>query len=161
MVSHVWLFATLWTVAHQAPLSIGFSRQEYWRGLSCPPPGDLLNPRTERTSSVSPALRAESLPTEASSTNQLPSEITLYSGAIPEVMSNKHEINASITALFSPLWVLWSPVIQRTQAFLWSSYFSPKVFSIMFMLGPHTDRNSQEHGLEQTEGGSGINEANI
>ena len=39
--------------------------------------------------------------------------------------------------------------------------FSPKVFSIMFMLGPHTDRNSQEHGLEQTEGGSGINEANI
>ena len=39
--SHVRLFVTLWTVAHQTPLSMGFSRQEYWRGLPCPPPGDL------------------------------------------------------------------------------------------------------------------------
>ena len=37
--SHVWLFMTLWTVACQAPLSMGFSRQEYWRGFLCPPPG--------------------------------------------------------------------------------------------------------------------------
>ena len=37
----VWLFATLWIVAHQAPLSMGFSRQEYRSGLPCPPPGDL------------------------------------------------------------------------------------------------------------------------
>ena len=36
--SHVQLFATLWTIAHQAPLSMGFSRQEYWSGLPCPPP---------------------------------------------------------------------------------------------------------------------------
>ena len=34
-------FVTLWTVAHQAPLFLGFSRQEYWSGLPCPPPGDL------------------------------------------------------------------------------------------------------------------------
>ena len=40
----VQLFATLWTVAHQAPLSMGFSRQEYWSGLPCPPPGDLPDP---------------------------------------------------------------------------------------------------------------------
>ena len=40
----VWLFGTLWTVAHQAPLSMEFSRQEYWSGWSCPPPGDLPNP---------------------------------------------------------------------------------------------------------------------
>ena len=39
--SHVWLFATLWTVACQAPLSMGFSRQEYWSGLPFSPPGDL------------------------------------------------------------------------------------------------------------------------
>ena len=39
--SCVQLFATLWTVAHQAPQSMGFSRQEYWSGLPCPPPGDL------------------------------------------------------------------------------------------------------------------------
>ena len=38
------LFVTLWAVAHQAPLSMGFSRQEYWSGLPCPPPGDLPNP---------------------------------------------------------------------------------------------------------------------
>ena len=37
--SHVQLFVTLWALAHQAPLSIGFSRQEYWSALSCPPPG--------------------------------------------------------------------------------------------------------------------------
>ena len=44
--SHVQLFATPWTVTCQAPLSMGFSRQEYWSGLSCPPPGDLLHPGT-------------------------------------------------------------------------------------------------------------------
>ena len=44
-VASVQFFATLWTVALQAPLSIGFSRQEYWSGLPCPPPGDLPNPR--------------------------------------------------------------------------------------------------------------------
>ena len=41
--SHVWLYSTLWTVACQAPLSVGFSRQEYWSGSPCPPPGDLPN----------------------------------------------------------------------------------------------------------------------
>ena len=39
--SRVSLFLTPWTAAHQAPLSMGFSRQEYWSGLPCPPPGDL------------------------------------------------------------------------------------------------------------------------
>ena len=41
--SHVQLFVTIWTVARQAPLSMGFSRQEYWSELQCPPPGDLPN----------------------------------------------------------------------------------------------------------------------
>ena len=54
--SHVQLFATLWTVAHQSPLSMGFSRQEYWSGLPCPPPGDLPNPGIELVSPMSPAL---------------------------------------------------------------------------------------------------------
>ena len=43
----VWLCATTWTAACQAPLSMGFSREEYWSRLPCPPPGDLLNPRIE------------------------------------------------------------------------------------------------------------------
>ena len=51
--SHVWLFAILWTVAHKAPLSMGFSRQEYWSGLSCPPPGDLPNPGIKPVSLMS------------------------------------------------------------------------------------------------------------
>ena len=48
--------ATLWTVAHQAPLSMGVSRQEYWSGLPCPPPGDLPDPGIEPVSLASPAL---------------------------------------------------------------------------------------------------------
>ena len=52
--SRVRLFATLWTVARQAPLSMGFSRQEYWSGLPCPPPGDPPNPGTEPASPASP-----------------------------------------------------------------------------------------------------------
>ena len=52
------LFMTLWTVANQAPLSTGFSKQEYWSGLPCPPPGDLPNPGTEP---MSPALQVDSL----------------------------------------------------------------------------------------------------
>ena len=47
LLSCVWLFATTWTVAAQAPLSMGFSRPEYWSGLPCPPPGDLPSPRME------------------------------------------------------------------------------------------------------------------
>ena len=59
MLSHfnpVRLFATLWTVAHQAPLSMGFSRQEYWRGLPCPPPGDLSDSGIKHASLKSLAL---------------------------------------------------------------------------------------------------------
>ena len=52
----VWRFATLWTVAHQAPLSTGFSRQRYWSGLPCPPPGDLPDPGIESESLKSSAL---------------------------------------------------------------------------------------------------------
>ena len=44
MLSHVWLFVTPWTIACQAPLSMGFSKQEYCSGLPCPPPGNLPNP---------------------------------------------------------------------------------------------------------------------
>ena len=45
LVTRVRLFAPLWTVVQQTPLSVGFSRQEYWHGLPCSPPGDLPNPR--------------------------------------------------------------------------------------------------------------------
>ena len=57
--SCVWLFAILWTVAHQAPLSMGFFRQEYWSGLPCPPPGDLPDPGIEPESPVAPTLQVD------------------------------------------------------------------------------------------------------
>ena len=53
--------ATPWTVSHQVPLSMGFSRQDYWNGLRLPSPGDLPNPGIKPWS---PALQANSLPTE-------------------------------------------------------------------------------------------------
>ena len=60
-LSRVQLFATPWTVAYQAPLSMGFSRQECWSGLPFPSPGDLPNPGIEPGSL---ALRADTLPSE-------------------------------------------------------------------------------------------------
>ena len=58
LLSRVRLFVTPWTVALQAPLSMGFSRQEYWSGLPCPPAGDLADPTSEPVSLMSPALAA-------------------------------------------------------------------------------------------------------
>ena len=61
LFSRIWLCATPWTVPHQTPLSMGFSRQEYWSGLPCPPPGDLPNPEIKPRS---PALQVDSLQSE-------------------------------------------------------------------------------------------------
>ena len=61
LLSCIQLFVTPWTVAHQASLSMGFSRQEDWSGLPCPPQGDLPDPGIKP---ASPALQADSLPSE-------------------------------------------------------------------------------------------------
>ena len=58
LLSHVQLFVTPWTVALQASLSMGFSKQEYWSGLPFPSPGDLSDPRIKP---ASPALQADSV----------------------------------------------------------------------------------------------------
>ena len=77
-LSHVQLFATPWTVARQAPLSMEFFRQEYWSGLACPPP----DPRIEPTS---PALQADSLllsrrgsPKESLKTGKVDSQVSIH-----------------------------------------------------------------------------------
>ena len=62
-LSHVQLFVTPWTIAYQAPLSMEFSRQEYWSGLPFPSPGDLHNPGIKPGS---PALEADALQSEPS-----------------------------------------------------------------------------------------------
>ena len=59
--SYVQLFTTPWIVSDQAPLSMGFSRQEYWNGFPFPPPGDLPNPGIEPQF---PAVQADALPSE-------------------------------------------------------------------------------------------------
>ena len=59
--SGIWLFATLWTAVPPAPLSMGFSRQEYWSGLLCPPTGDLPDLGTKHSSLKSPDWQAGSL----------------------------------------------------------------------------------------------------
>ena len=64
LLSRVQLFVTLWTVSHQAPLSVGFSRQGYWSGLPFPPLGDRPNPGIELESLVSPVLQMASLSAE-------------------------------------------------------------------------------------------------
>ena len=66
-LSRVLLFVTPWTVAPQAPLSMGFSRQEYWRGWGFPSPGNRPNPRIEPRS---PALQVDSLPAESPGQNE-------------------------------------------------------------------------------------------
>ena len=66
MLSRVQLFAILWTIANQAPLSMDFPRHKYWSGLPLPSPGDLPDPGIESASPVSPALQADSVPAEPS-----------------------------------------------------------------------------------------------
>ena len=76
--SCVQLFVTVWIVAHQAPLSMGFPRQEYWSGLPSLPPGDLPDPGIEL---VSPALQADSLPSEPPKKTLLKRRFRAHHGA--------------------------------------------------------------------------------
>ena len=75
LLSSVRLFVTPWTIAHQAPPSMEFSRQEYWSGLPFPSPGDLSNPGIEPGS---PALQADTLPSEPPGKSQVRSRQIKY-----------------------------------------------------------------------------------
>ena len=68
--------ATLWTIAQQAPLFIGLSRQEHWSGLPCPPPGDHPNPGIEPVSLRSPALAGGFFTASATENQSLRSFLT-------------------------------------------------------------------------------------
>ena len=84
--SHVWLSATPWTVARQAPLFMGFPRQEYWSWLPCPPLGDLPNWGIKPKSLMSPALAGEFFTTSA--TWEAP-----YMPIIPQIKKKKKRKN--------------------------------------------------------------------
>ena len=79
--NRVRLFLTPWTIAHQTPLSTGFSRQEYWSGLPCPPPGDLPDPGIKPASPVSPALQVDSLSIEPPGKRPPPTPLALPAAA--------------------------------------------------------------------------------
>ena len=94
----------LWTVARQAPLSMGFSRQEYWSGLPCPPPGELPDSGIEPTSPAAPALQAVSLP--LSHQGSPLKSIFIYKCRHPTRLTGG---SGGVSALFpaSCLWTLW------------------------------------------------------
>ena len=92
--SRVRLFVTPWAVASQAPLSMGFSRQDYWNGLPCPPPGDLPDPELEHTSLTSPALAGQFFTTSATW------EALVQQDLAPNPTSNILIIKIQITQFF-------------------------------------------------------------
>ena len=113
--SRVRLFATLWTVARQPPLSIGFSRQEYWSGLSWPSSGDLPYPGIEQASPASPASTGEFFhwaTWEALGVASLLVNESLSSvqDAMPPVETLKSQWLSCLNFWWSPTWTLKSCV---------------------------------------------------
>ena len=100
------LCATLWTVACQAPLSMGFSRQEYWSGLPCPPPGDLPNPGIEPASLMSPALAGRFLSTSVTWEVLFDIPWGLKVIVIVFVTYQKEKRLGDLNTV--PMWVLWT-----------------------------------------------------
>ena len=94
--SCVWLFATPWMVTCQAPLSMRFSRQEFWSGLASPPPEDLPDPRTEPASLTSPALAGEFF---TSSTTWEAKELTKRRKRMDFAMSSRGKQDKSLHGL--------------------------------------------------------------
>ena len=87
-LSRVQLFATLWTVAHQAPPSMGFPRQEYWSGLPFPSPGDLPDPGIEPRS---PALQADTLTSEPPEKHTGVYVVHIHNGILLSYLKNAFE----------------------------------------------------------------------
>ena len=115
--SHVWLFATTWTVARQAPLSTGFTRQEHWSGWPCPPPGDLPGPGIEPASLVSPALAGELF--TASATWEAQSKMERrQNGVSPVIAGGTEGRKLSTDGVSQPLGLMMALAIWRAS---WSN----------------------------------------
>ena len=99
--SHVQLFAILWTVALQAPQSMGFSRQEYWHGLLCPPSGDLLHPGIEFSSLASRGIFFTTEPLGKPKISSPPGIIVSIPPAIPVGLQHKLSYPSCLMLLFS------------------------------------------------------------
>ena len=92
--SRVQLYATLWTLAHQAPPSMGFPRQEYWSGLPCPPSEDLPDPGIEPASLQSPAVAGRFFTTDA--TWEAPSQVLIVANRAVAALNSSVLVTHSI-----------------------------------------------------------------
>ena len=108
--SRVWLFAILWTIAHQVPLSMGFSRQEYWSGLPGLSPGDLFHPRIKPKSPVSSVSQVDSLPL---SHQESPGWVQVISNSRFSYMAKKF--------FWVTIIIKWSTHPRDSEVPLWSS----------------------------------------
>ena len=120
LLSCVRFFVTLWTVAHQAPLSMGFSRQEYWSGLPIPSPGNLPNPGLEPSS---PTLQADTLTSEPSGK---PKHLLICVSLIADVSVSKS--NDKFWSPCIPLHSCWPSLVRYLQG-LEPSQWGPKCLS--------------------------------
>ena len=142
--SHVWLLATLWTVAHQAPLSMGFSKKEYWNELPGPPPGDLPYSGIKPVSPMSPAFAGGFFTTSATSAV---SAICLRSHLrvrLPSLCFQSVHIKKKLKAWNKTLWGLFRSY--NTQERL--SYRSETILGIVDKVVKHhfTEHVGRENG---------------
>ena len=133
------LFVTPWTVARQAPLSMGFSRQEYWSGLPCPPPGDLPNPGMEPTSLVSPALAGgfftTAPPQKPTVTILSVKPMTLVSVTLkPNTNDLFHSPLSESSVACATLWNKSFTIILSCHALVIRKILAPWVMQILWML---------------------------
>ena len=96
--SHVQLFATLWTLAHQAPLSMGYSRSESWNALPLPSPGDLPNPGMESVSLRSPALTSRRFIT-STTWETLMYNRGVFTGVFPALLHSTSQVLGAFSSL--------------------------------------------------------------
>ena len=115
-------FETPRTVAHQASLSIGFSRQEYWSGLPFPSPGELPDPGTEPMHPVPPALAGDFSTTEPPGKLPTPSTSTQKPHVTP---GPKHWVQPDLLSTWCPLQSGWSPLCAQSQG--WVTLLVPRI----------------------------------
>ena len=114
VLSRVQLFATPWTVARQAPLSMEFSRQEYWSGLPCPPPGDLPHPGIKPKSPASPALTGGFFTPDQES-----------------MLCNRRSVNMCHVGYISCFWISWGENSSDLHNLLYVDDHSKQMYSIL------------------------------
>ena len=125
LLSGVWFFVTPWTVVCQAPLSMEFSRQEYWSGLPCPSPEDLLDPGMEHRF---PALQADSLPSENKECQFQVRETQMTSGRKTLSSVNRKMQSKIVFCLFHRFWKCDNSLIMWWEKYTLSGNVLIKLF---------------------------------